>query len=405
MMEQPPSFLDLELSDHDVARDIEKIIIAMDYIRTEKRLEQEINEDVDEEYLHLAFRLASGIQSIADSTIVNLLDVALDRVHEHPSLMGYDSSQDNLWGEYDPIFNECLDEVTIRILGDSFRGLQDKHHLFNALKYLSSDDERVGGEKIRQYICSAFPPYNEHSAAAFEKRFKRAFGRKFRDLIEGTSIRIGLEKVETRLEMAGFFGFANVKTKGSYEDYRMLSEKYKHKVIHFQDSQTTIEIPTDQQKTSFLANYHPVMEELAKHPLPEKVEQNLTWSVSNHHTQGNDFKHALLGAEVKKDGFGKQEYFNRNDEVLFLYDDQRTGAYQKLSSLACHFGKRTALTLIRPSKATNESYFSAIQNAVAPDEPLQESQFNELMEKTNAIHLHLSRFSDLEKIEDYTVTR
>ena len=146
----PPSHITLELEDKDIREDISKIIEAMSKMRAEATKDKGITKKQADEYLHLTYRLASGIRAIADKTLFEKMQAIAGAMERNSALLSYDPRQDGYWQKKEKRFVRTLDELLINISGENFQTLDAKHHLLQAVKFLGAA-EMPFEEKARVY--------------------------------------------------------------------------------------------------------------------------------------------------------------------------------------------------------------------------------------------------------------
>src|SRR3989344_5633272 len=217
----------LELEDKDVEGDVISVLNSMETIRREELVSNRIGDNKKNEYMHLAVRLASGIEALADEKTLEKMDFVVKQLDRNPALMAYDYLQDGFWRESEPEFTRSLDQLLIGLKGDSFSGLEDKHHLLNALKYLGSKDEEL---KKRLEIYDTILPFNtpsmEQNRKLFEGELKRLRIESIQEQDEITANVKNSDDVERVLSVAQKLGFSNVKTIIGKKKYEEIEKKY-----------------------------------------------------------------------------------------------------------------------------------------------------------------------------------
>jgi hypothetical protein len=177
-MNQPPKTLDLVLEDTDVRKDMSVIMESMAKIRAEAIQDIEIPSAKKDEYLHLAYRLASGLKATLDDSRRQKLNVVASKLDKNPTLLAYDPAQDGHWKKTECDFINTLDELLISFEGDSFASLDDKHHLLQAIKYLAAGDSIEERQKIYDTILPFQGGVAPNSNSSKLKNvFKSVFGR------------------------------------------------------------------------------------------------------------------------------------------------------------------------------------------------------------------------------------
>ena len=545
-MTEAPKVVVLELEDKDVEGDVISVLNSMETIRREELVSNRIGDNKKNEYLHLAVRLASGIEALADEKTLGKMDFVVKQLDRNPALMAYDYLQDGFWRESEPEFTRSLDQLLIGLKQDSFSGLEDKHHLLNALKYLGSKDEEL---KKRLEIYDTILPFNTPSMERNRKLFLASLEKYGKIDVKNGGLKVREAKdLDKLLNAAGFFGFSDVdvvlspaelntiekkynpialedqsEVKGELENskfakafgkikfltypilgnasgyvQRTLENKLGKKNFDGEDASpvscltnvvgsilylgygafyaitsenpvpffstvsalsagvmftqemvrttiadsmqkrvlgnltgkilfspldlglylkygrldkneknlfginlTNLRSPEDHSYNGKKVghNYHVRLEELAQKQLPDKVEDNLTWSLENHHTQGKRFKRRLYNAG-KIDGFQSKRHLDRELGALTLYDVLNAGPYQKTSAIVCFKGKRYVMTYVTGKK---ENDFNAVSNLLSTDKKMNE-KISELSSLTDAEYLHLTEYANGGK-EDLTATK
>lgn len=234
-MNQPPSTMTVELDEHDLHKDFLEITESMGAIRNEGLRDRNIAEEKKNEYLHLAYRLVSNIKAQADEELVKKMQRVVQALEQNPPLINYDFMQDGFWREVLPDFTRQFDQVAIRLSGDDFRGLEEKHHLMNALKYLGTQEEPL---ERRLVIYDTVLPYNTpQPTKEVQKRIGKVGNIKF----DGLTIFVGnrTQNLERILESASESGFKGVRcVVDGEESIKGLGKKYKVKVVQHNFSET-----------------------------------------------------------------------------------------------------------------------------------------------------------------------
>ena len=550
-MNDVPKAVILELEDKDVREDFLKVMSAMDRIRKERISDREITREQKNEYLHLAVRLASGIEALADEKTLGKMDFVVKQLDRNPALFAYDYLQDGFWRESEPEFTRSLDNIVISLEEDDFADLEDKHHLLNALKYLGSKDEEL---KKRLEIYDTILPFNtpsmEQNRKLFEGELKRLRIEGIQEQDEITANVKNSDDVERVLSVAQKLGFSNVKTIIGKKKYEEIEKKYPgssivgdessvnslkfkrgkfakafgkikpltypilgasssyvqeslerrvgkenfdagystiHSFIGFlsygalytiyhivrrkledvtglnlpdsslafglsvlgqeairmfrasskanitndhrpavgniagtilfsplslyfhltndEDSVRNVAniklvSPEAEPKIGRLQNYHKLLDEFAKEKLPEDIENNLVWSLDNHHTQGYYFADRVIRNKKLLGKFGKLEHLDRELGALTLYDKRESGPYQKTSAIVCFKGRRYVMTYVTGKK---ENDFNTVSNLLSTDKKMNE-KISELSGLTDAEYLHLTEYANGGR-EDLTATK
>lgn len=149
-MNNPPSYMSLSLEDSNVQEDIAKIIQDMSRIRTETIVDRNITDKQKDEYLHLASRLAAGIEGLSTQPMVERMQWLVGKIDKDRSLFSYDPRQDQFWMRKDKEFIRKLDDLLFCVAKDGFQSSEEKHHVVQALKYLGGKGEPAG-ERLKIY--------------------------------------------------------------------------------------------------------------------------------------------------------------------------------------------------------------------------------------------------------------
>ncbi len=174
-MNQPPSLINIELEDKDVRNDLLEVVNAMSKMRAETIKDRKLTDEQKDEYLHMSYRLASGIKAIADEPMTKRMQTVADRLNKNPTLLKYDPMQDGYWRKQEGRFAEALDDLLIASVRDDFNSVDAKHHVLQAVKYLGVEDAEL---KEREKVYDTILPF--HGPVPLETRenlLKKIFGR------------------------------------------------------------------------------------------------------------------------------------------------------------------------------------------------------------------------------------
>ena len=157
-MTEAPKVVVLELEDKDVEGDISKIIKSMSEIRAETMTDRKLSDTQRDEYLHLAYRLASGIEGIADNGMFSKMQRITKILEKNNILLSYDPLQDGYWKKREKEFVQTLDDLLFSVVKDDFETIETKHHVLQAVKYLAVKD---GSFEERELIYNTILPFNK----------------------------------------------------------------------------------------------------------------------------------------------------------------------------------------------------------------------------------------------------
>lgn len=576
-MSSPPAFLSVVLEEDDVRADLVSIVESMRAIRQEEVKDGEVSDQAKDEYLHLSYRLASTLEGLMNDTTIPKMQKMVDIIKKDPFLRTYDALQDSFWAAAEPEFSTTLDETVISFMEDDFAGLQDKHHFFNALKYIASQDDPLA-ERIEMYntILPEHPPKNVQQASpkswdhlkkfckvvkpgegwwleakkvtdldgllshaaylglnrvyvrmsetaysSIQSKYKKAIvvdalpssgSSRSRSEKRARYARLGIaltnpisqqiisglptsmvkrlntyfknngarpiaDQFEAYLGFGGFYDFVCSAglVWGSVRSYSYLwfseppnwdgigilllgglfgasglsrilttmyrsvckieykiqdprgsnalislpfvgmvyaydklpkksKEKKKDLTSYAQGGQVIVEFPLSEpvEKKGDASNYHSMLERLAAHPLPEEVEDNLVWSLTNHYQQGKAVMEHFKKSKLYPSSFQDKVFLNQEKNALVSSNTFRSGPYTKVSALVTFPGKRYALTMIGSGDKVEDAL--AITNWLAVNKVDNESKKKEFAEVVGAHYLHLSCFEEGAKTQNYTLT-
>jgi hypothetical protein len=162
-----PKKMEIELKDEDIEDNLVKIIKSMSKTRAETVSNSEFSDKEKEEYKHLAYRLASCLESLADGND-GLLDVMKDivaKADENQLLLSYDAFQEGYWRKNLPGFEENLEKAVIYVMKDNFSDVEVKHHFWQAIKYLGVKDS---SQQERDAVVETILPFHNH--ISFEEK-------------------------------------------------------------------------------------------------------------------------------------------------------------------------------------------------------------------------------------------
>lgn len=210
-MDTPPKQVNITLEDTDVHRDMDSIISSMDKIRAEAKADKQISDQQMDEYLHLAYRLASGIKSVAGEKLLPKMQKVASRMDANPMLMRYDPMQDGIWKKEEKEFVASLDDILIAVEGDNFRSSEERHHILQAIKYLAAGESFEEKERIYNSII----PFeggilSDNKETAKDKLINFFFGSSFRsETVDPLTLRVDanlkfLEEIKAKASERGY---------------------------------------------------------------------------------------------------------------------------------------------------------------------------------------------------------
>ncbi len=184
-MSNPPKYMAIELKDRDIQEDLPKIVKDMSQIRAETIKDRELSSKQKDEYLHLTYRLASGLKAIADEQMTRKMQIIANKLTKNSSLLKYDSMQDAYWKEQETKFADTLDSLLITTVGDDFHNVDSKHHILQAIKYLGV--EEMDFEK-REEVYNNILPFQNAVQLKSQGFLKNLWGSLFGARYKATSL-------------------------------------------------------------------------------------------------------------------------------------------------------------------------------------------------------------------------
>ena len=177
-MAEIPKTVTLELEENDVQEDIVKVLESMSKIRSAALVDNKLDEKQKDEYLHLAYRLASGIEALADNSLLGKMDSLVKIVDKDKRLLRYDYLQDNYWRKNNPEFTSTLDRILISIFADDLSSLSNKHHILQAIKFLGVKESPF---EEKEKVYETISPVNGRVKEQKKKSLKeKLFGYSYR---------------------------------------------------------------------------------------------------------------------------------------------------------------------------------------------------------------------------------
>ncbi|MBI4919507.1 hypothetical protein HY837_06245 [archaeon] len=213
-----------------------RIINSMNEIRTVSLNTQNCGADQKDKYLNLATQLADRIKLTSSPELVKQMQTLVDALGKDEKLLKYDPSQDKVWKRKNPDFNRTLEEVTIKILQDSFNSLDSKHHILQAVKVLSVQEAQFN---VKEKVYETVIPFNGKVEGIKSGVFSSVLGSMLGDSFvieadDGLNLKVkgDLDLIEGLLNKAKEKGYKSVSVEMYEGDYRKFVEK-------FPDSQIT----------------------------------------------------------------------------------------------------------------------------------------------------------------------
>ena len=231
-MTEAPKVVVLELEDKDVEGDISKIIKSMSEIRAETMTDRKLSDTQRDEYLHLAYRLASGIEGIADNGMFSKMQRITKILEKNNILLSYDPLQDGYWKKREKEFVQTLDDLLFSVVKDDFETIETKHHVLQAVKYLAVEGSPF---KEREEVYDTILPF--HGPSKLENN---DFGRKLLGKLFGNQYNVSsLEELtlyvdashdgftEDIIKLAEEMGYTKLRVDMKEDDLKKLKTRFK----------------------------------------------------------------------------------------------------------------------------------------------------------------------------------
>src|SRR3989344_2216598 len=240
-MTQPPSHMTIELEEKDVKGDLAKVVRSMSQLGAETIRDRKLTDAQKDEYLHMTYRLASGIQAISDEQMVKRMQLVAERVTKNPSLLQYDPMQDGFWRKNDPAFSENLDDLLISIVRDDFTDVDAKHHVLQAVKYLGVEDSPF--EKREEVYDTILPFQGSVQSELNEGILKRILGKLFGaqyKLEDLESLVLSVDAVKDGfspelIDIAKEMGYSNLRVKITDKEWKRIESQLEYARIASSD--------------------------------------------------------------------------------------------------------------------------------------------------------------------------
>ncbi len=375
-MNPPPKTLSLELNHNDVRMDIANNIATMDRIRAEAIAERSVSDAVKDEYLHLTYRVSSGLAALPDPWFGDRIKEIDEMLRREPALAGYDPLQDTRWAAQEPKFSDRLERVLISALSDRFGGTDEKHHLLQAIRYLGTKDQMPAE---RDVTLTSILPYR--APAAIESRKRRWYERVIdfavaenhvveieRDLTLRFKSVVSAGSIGDLVDFATRQGFLDVRMPIAASEYR----QYKGQILNY--TKDVRDAPNNTVELRFTTTTHtavsetgPVSEFLTAicdaEILPE-ILASLRQGPENHHAFGQAFMKAI-DENVPRPAAELRTEINRPFGSVTYRHTTQMGKYRKDLAALCTQDRRYLITSTSCRK--DDPLPSIAQQLAAPD--------------------------------------
>lgn len=146
-----------DFNDKDVLKTIHTVLSEMDKIRDDVIKDRKMSYVMNDDYLHLTYELASMVNNVAlkHEGLRNTINKINHEIEQDEILLTYDPLQDECWVEEKNDFIKFVNMFTLFFTHDINNINNGKHHLFQALKYISS--RGLENEERLHYIDSIKP--------------------------------------------------------------------------------------------------------------------------------------------------------------------------------------------------------------------------------------------------------
>lgn len=355
MKEGLPTNISVELDEDDVRKNLFQILTAMDLVRNEAVISK-CSEEKNDEYLHLTYRLASGLKGLADEVVVKKMEFVLNKMVEDERLIFYDLNQQPYWNKVNKQFCETLDDLILEVTQDLFLTTRHKYHLLQGIKYLAVlDEDKEGKKKVFSTIVPHQQPVSIDRKQGLSQRVLGLFfgsTYKIQD-VEGGGVRVfgkfgelepilnfckdrGYDFIEFELKSNTFKEFRKVLRENYHLDAQAKEEFEVDKVL------VRIDL-VEPNKPVEPQNYLEILKGVSKKDLQGR--DSLVWQEDKHFEFGKKLEKELK-EELKDKKMGVNILTNYDSVVvsdLFKKDD-----VAKIT--ATYFGARQDTTLSLTTK-------------------------------------------------------
>jgi hypothetical protein len=284
-MNQPPTTMTIELEEKDVRNDLPEVVNSMSKMRAETIKDRKLTDQQKDEYLHMSYRLASGIQAVADEPMTKRMQVVADRLNKNPTLLRYDPMQDGYWRKQEGRFAEALDDLLIATVRDDFHSVDAKHHVLQAVKYLGVEDAQ---SKEREKVYDTILPFHgpvplETREGILKKIFGRLLGNQYKlSNLEGLALNIDATSdgfTDEFLAMARDRGYTTLRVEMTDKDFEKVKAQLKDMQVIGQK-----DIPKNQRLINFangFVRYTKPVSYLFLGALPQSLQNRLDRTLPN----------------------------------------------------------------------------------------------------------------------------
>ncbi|MBI5066168.1 hypothetical protein HZA97_08085 [Candidatus Woesearchaeota archaeon] len=283
-MKTPPKKLTIELSDKEVKKNLSKILEEMQQIRHESFASLETSTEQSENYLKLTGELASCVNALITSNkLEESVEELINSVKKKNAQRFYDTLQNEFWNETNPDFKEDLYKTAIKLLGSNFTNESQVYHVFQALKYLKLDDNRLETARTITPVNSLLGKEAIQDYNVIKFVLKNLGGIKLTGLgMED----ICINDVEKLTKASKKLGLLYLDLQNEAWDF---SEEEKKKFIFVKKGEETFaRIQQTEEESDQQENYFKKFKEYARKNLGN-TEENLAVRVSNVHSFGQRF--------------------------------------------------------------------------------------------------------------------
>ncbi len=413
----PPTYMAIDLNEGDIRNDFSKIADSMRAIRAQHIIDGNVGDETKNEYLHLTNRLASTVEGLADKTISKNMGNMIEHMNKNPNIINYDYFCESV----NENFLKSLDNILIDIKGDNFSNLSDRHHLFNALKFLAV---RNASLEQKLPIYDTILPFNS------PKILSEILANKgIEATIKDGAVNVSYLSMNENLFFSQIpsLGMPKIRTMLPVQVYEELEnlKKQKGRIHRFSDMIPLSKIKDDLIEVEFQIpiysenekhNHILLLEDLAQVEIPNKIKENLIWTQENHFTQGKYFQKALTDDEnINLNKFQNQLYLGREIGALVLYDvlEKSIEPYIKVSGITCFKNERYPMIYIldntQREKNNNlesrKTEFDKILGALNSNEKIEDKLSKCFGDIKGMKYFHLQRYGNKgEKIFDSIAT-
>ncbi|MBI5066167.1 hypothetical protein HZA97_08080 [Candidatus Woesearchaeota archaeon] len=319
----------VELKKEDVKDNLLKILDDMSKLRNECVVNLESTNQQKTDYLKLTSELASCVEAlIEENNLEEQVNKIISFVKSDELLKCYDILQNKFWTETNPQFLNSLSNLSVYLLGDDFSSTTHSYHLFQALKYLKLDENKIDVIKTILPINSLLNNSSTLSKILVEK----FVGKKIGDYGIATETAEKFTLIN-ELEKLGVL-YAEVPL--SIYESASLSKYVQGKKVIKRSQKAIISFAKEEEQNA--KNTFKEFQNYAKLNLG-KIEDNLVLKVSNFYNFGEEFLEELknkINPERKEQNEPKESL----EDIIYVEENNADNGSSKLQGDWIKYGKK-----------------------------------------------------------------